>query len=1294
MAEQKNGEPGKEQLPGGLPPSELAKLKRKMAEMTLPTEEELSRSRNAEIRKHKGKIKAKPEAGLGDWNLVGAESTLIDDAKAENTAFDRKKAEAAEKKKRAKEKRQKVKKPTVDDTTKKDDEPQAPDWGKELSGKERTKKLAEQVQKEDAEKDRRREEAKVRKEAREAAEKARGPLDYTAEQASDYFESLSPEDQNRIGPILRLADRGKTLSEQLGGALASALHKNLKNQGKEISQLDAKDLRMITRSRWSRDIREVGEKLAKKSSGVIQATEIEILKKLGVPESAINGLLEARAREVERQSGILPEKSVEDKKTPEQVEITRQKATAFYDQLPPEDQKLLGRALEAIVRQGGVLPQLRTSLMVALQEARVNAGKRGGEMSADDVRRILRSPAALQIREITERMNLKSSGEVKAFEDDLLREAGISDQSMNAYWGSLAEEAEKPTATREAGKEPTGETERSLKAERRKQAKDERRDRTRETIAGLRPQFLEDHPANSATLIAREVEAERARTARRDEPVSAGTRSTAEADLEAFLEDQAKAILEKTGPEDEARKIKEFETELAEKAPKGRPPDVAEQAKSLEDLAETEAKERAKAMDKLYGERLAETYGGASEAAPTAEMLGPGKETALKEKLDAAREALKEHEKYLDIGPIDAARAHVTADYEKLLTSYNTLRAEWAGNDALKFAAEEIALMKARTESVGPDFVSAWGKTWDRFRESTIGTYFGLKREGFVKKSLRNIILGSLVGLGATTLTPVLGTAFMGARRALGSIGAAFGTYRWLEGRRGKKLTELSGETLENLNYPELEERMTHLAVLARMSNSWEGIDPTFQRLKEKREQMIAIAMGFQGNFHEAAGSLTREGHLTKEAKAKEENRERLKRIGMAAGVGAGTFVGLAALRHLIFEKHIYDLDSKMKAGWAGIKVFFGFKEASIPIPVAPKTSGEFYPDYPLASDEPNLIRESLAGTPQEPFDYPNAASVKEPALAKNVPGGTIESAKDSISIPVKSGEGPIHEARKALALYFDSHKDFDSLSPAEKVYAETKLWEETAKELVSEGKAQSVYHPGDTIEFKNQTIEDVLSKMKGRFNTPEKIAGLSENLKDYAGSKNVNWDRYAVQNGHGAWELDSGVRVRAKIPVASFREGLDFDKVLRNGAIGEISDRSVLGEISEAVHVNADSQVIVETALPHNVIGSPVEVAHQMADQWALETAHMPERYYRLVKGMKVEDILKKRFIPLKEVEQWPWPEGVRPNHADTMRYVKLRNLIAKTIESLDADERKTAGQFSVNDFMKHYFSKLSPGI
>jgi len=78
---------------------------------------------------------------------------------------------------------------------------------------------------------------------------------------------------------------------------------------------------------------------------------------------------------------------------------------------------------------------------------------------------------------------------------------------------------------------------------------------------------------------------------------------------------------------------------------------------------------------------------------------------------------------------------------------------------------------------------------------------------------------------------------------------------------------------------------------------------------------------------------------------------------------------------------------------------------------------------------------------------------------------------------------------------------------------------------LKAAGALKDVWQPGDRIAFKKEAVEQALSELQQKFGSPEKLKALAENLRDHVGK--VDWKRYAVAAGHGAWEGDTGVRFR-----------------------------------------------------------------------------------------------------------------------------------------------------------------------
>ncbi|MCG2809027.1 MAG: hypothetical protein L6275_01660, partial [Candidatus Portnoybacteria bacterium] len=196
-----------------------------------------------------------------------------------------------------------------------------------------------------------------------------------------------------------------------------------------------------------------------------------------------------------------------------------------------------------------------------------------------------------------------------------------------------------------------------------------------------------------------------------------------------------------------------------------------------------------------------------------------------------------------------------------------------------------------------------------------------------------------------------------------------------------------------------------------------------------------------------------------------------------------------------------------------------------------------------------------------------NGGPVGDLSKAAEAVAGTKEM-PDQFSGVVQANEGYIHESRKALAMYIHEFGDekLQNLTPAQKIWAEDKLWDMYRE--AHPGAEKAILKVGDKVAFSTENIKQVLGEVQEKFGAPEKIAQLSKNL-EY--SDNVDWGRYSVvkhpQMGEVyGWQMDEGVK--AVHSVEGIAKGLVSERL---GMAQELFENATYREVYDRFNLSPD---------------------------------------------------------------------------------------------------------------------------
>ncbi|MBI2054883.1 MAG: hypothetical protein HYT39_02165 [Candidatus Sungbacteria bacterium] len=712
-------------------------------------------------------------------------------------------------------------------------------------------------------------------------------------------------------------------------------------------------------------------------------------------------------------------------------------------------------------------------------------------------------------------------------------------------------------------------------------------------------------------------------------------------------------------------------------------------------------------------------------------------EERLKTALEAARKELVRVEK--------DTTTELPPDYPQIAEKYEQARAEYVGNDVRKYILEQAEFLKQLVER-DPTKLEWVRKGWKKLGAINITNVWGVSgigkkieqsgKLGFFASRMFNARVatsGILFGLAAGL--PAAALPFLTVRAGMAAAGAGFGTYEIMEKRRLAKIGYIPEKEMREMTIDQVKERLLQLSAFAHVSGSWENVRGTFDKLKDKYERDLTEAIAKGTTLRDYMKGEVEKSMETLNTKFGEEERSRDTRFWSAVGAGALAVVGVPLIRKFLGLGEVASQTAAPKptedqVAYAEKVLAEAAKEGVVSPPGAPgavevgdaarelaRGSTAVSPEDLQAEDfneASRLARETAAASQLEfqAEDF-NAAS----RLARE----SLEAAKE-FKITFQPGEGPIHEARKALALYISriGEKDvaLQNLTPAQKIWAEERLWKLTQVELKGTGALKDVYHPGDSISFSRDNVEKVLAELKEKFGTPEKVARLNENLKDFTGR--VNWNRYVIKGTHGVWEMDNGIKVR--IPKQALAEAVAdpkvgervWDNMLKT--LREHPDITVPGEEYEApsqvIDYHPDLEKLSQGA--EEVGGGKIDLtpALEEAGGGKIDLALAPEEaekfresffvhysglrreYYDAIKNLSVGDFLKKRMFPFSPDQQFPYPQvdseypwinQTKIAHNRSMDLVRLQQKLRWSIGHYVAPDEQTKAQaMKVEEYLR----------
>lgn len=420
-----------------------------------------------------------------------------------------------------------------------------------------------------------------------------------------------------------------------------------------------------------------------------------------------------------------------------------------------------------------------------------------------------------------------------------------------------------------------------------------------------------------------------------------------------------------------------------------------------------EAKFASRVLDIMGAEGVSETEARRRAEQEINDEAARDKERNEKlEKLKEARESLAKAEKNKKayeglVGRFKGwikkdEKSGAEAEYIAAKESYDKARAEYVAGSAERMLKERADLADARArefyekrgkiyrawkwlgeqnvEKLMPDKWKAKLASWRP--EGKLGKVakFGA-RLGTKFLSLRTGVSFGLLGVG---IWGGVGTAaavsLFAARRALGGVGAGFGTYDLL--RRGQEswaVTKwnlswkpwemkagLTKEDVENLSEEELEERMAHFEMNSAMSNSKVSENKVYSLLAERYKELVEkkaeekgadVTKFLEGQMEGADGKL-------KELQAKAK---RNKKIMMGIALGMGLVAGSGLISKLIHGKWGWEKFAEARAAKTELRQQIG---------QAPETPHEAPPVGPVEAVSPSFSAEDVATATKLPKEF------------------------------------------------------------------------------------------------------------------------------------------------------------------------------------------------------------------------------------------------------------------------------------------------------------------------------------
>lgn len=369
----------------------------------------------------------------------------------------------------------------------------------------------------------------------------------------------------------------------------------------------------------------------------------------------------------------------------------------------------------------------------------------------------------------------------------------------------------------------------------------------------------------------------------------------------------------------------------------------------------------------------------------------------LRGKLEAARADFMRLEK--DYGDGTRANDDLADAYFESQENYEEVRAEYVADDIVRYVREETEVLRSRTEAKEPKGAfERLHQGWKWLSEKNLSKVFDpdskILKVGARMVNLRTAVGGALLGIAWAIPGAQIGV--VAARQLLAGAGTTFLAYELQRRRAEVKAIDL--KNLEELSPNEVAEKFHTLHALAKLKGSWEGLEGAYGEVRARYEELMAVAVGFGIDLQEYTWERV-------EAEEKKEHARKWRSVG----AGALGMLGFAALRHVV------------KGGEVGHYLKGMFKTPTTEHLASQGLLHSTTPEADVLLGGHGVSAEKVIGTLR------GAEAIQEGA---------------EIPVTFQAGEGPIHEARKALALYLAEHADPSTrqFSPVEKIWAEERL--------------------------------------------------------------------------------------------------------------------------------------------------------------------------------------------------------------------------------------------------------------
>lgn len=716
------------------------------------------------------------------------------------------------------------------------------------------------------------------------------------------------------------------------------------------------------------------------------------------------------------------------------------------------------------------------------------------------------------------------------------------------------------------------------------------------------------------------------------------------------------------------------------------------------------------------------------------------------ERLSVARDRLikaeLDWEKYFSIGGQlrdPSAKREGKADEKRRATleSYEKARAEMVDGNIRAFMEEETKLadqrIQAATEKKGSwEKVSQLYKLMGEVKLLPSGWRASLENQGYLGKiAARGVNVRTAVGfglLGVGFLAPPMALLTLGARRAMTGIGATMFISEWLERRVEVLRTTIDEKEIEKLDINGVASKLAEYTIGLRMQGKLASESDDYKKLLGRLESLFNDIYEKAELATQNVGTLEKETvsdsllmlssrlsfEYSQEQRAFKLEQSEKRLISILAGCGAA--LGASSVLKYLYGTHV-----------AAVGELTGIDEIQLrpeSVPETPVIPGAGATSETARLEEIMLEKEKTPAVPEEitqpsagqwpsaelgPSSTPPNEAVEQALQEQQAGEASFELLPDSFDQVVQSGEGPIHEARKAIAEYIARSYDdkLRGLSKAQRVLAEEKLYR-AMKDSLPEWKV------GAKVSFPRDTISSVLDEVKNQ--TETQAAVLDKNLSPFV--DRVNWDRYNVTGYeeatqsewriHKPWEYDEGIKYVKKAAQEAAESGgaetihAPAAEILQNYETEmclppELSDTPMElavdpGEaalLTDELKLKAEAIKEVDPSLAQELMFASKDAAAKAVTDSAIEKAvwfltGLDPEEYGAVKNLKISEAVRKTYWGVNEETRWP--SFREPNRLDLWRKVKLRERIMEVLKNMTEGNRNKAVKLTIHQFIKEH--------